>query len=101
MAQVTVYSKGWCPYCAAARALLEQKGADFEVIDIGEAPERRDEMLERANGRRTVPQVFVGDTHVGGYDDLAALDREGRLDALLEPAGTDSDSTHTESTIHD
>lgn len=83
MTDITVYSKGWCPYCAAARALLEQKGVAFDVIDIGDEPQRRDEMLERSGGRRTVPQIFIGDTHVGGYDDLEAMNRAGDLDPML------------------
>lgn len=103
MSAITVYSKGWCPYCMAARALLEDKGVAFDVIDIGEAPERRGEMLERARGRNTVPQIFVGETHVGGFDELNALERAGRLDALLAGVSNDSDttSTNTESTTDD
>ncbi len=101
MSAITVYSKGWCPYCMAARALLEDKGVAFETVDIGQAPERRGEMLERASGRSTVPQIFVGDTHVGGFDELNALDRAGRLDALLASVSSDTTSTNTESTSDD
>lgn len=101
MAGVTVYSTTWCPYCMAARSLLENKGVDFDLVDIGKAPERRSEMLERANGRHTVPQVFVGETHVGGYDDLEALERAGKLDALLAEAGTNAISTATENAKDD
>ncbi len=103
MSEITVYSKAWCPYCMAARALLEDKGVAFETIDIGKAPERRGEMLERSSGRNTVPQIFVGDTHVGGFDELNALDRAGRLDALLASVSNDSatTSTNTESTSDD
>jgi glutaredoxin 3 len=87
----------------AARALLEDKGVAFETIDIGEAPERRGEMLERSSGRSTVPQIFIGDTHVGGFDELSALERAGELDALLETVSNDNTttSTNTESTSDD
>ncbi len=96
MSTVTVYSKGWCPYCMAARALLEDKGVAFDTVDIGKAPARRGEMLERSSGRNTVPQIFVGDTHVGGFDELNALERAGRLDALLAGVGDDSNTTSTD-----
>ena len=81
-AAVEMYSKGWCPYCSAARALLQGRGATITEIDIEEFPERRAEMVARS-GRGTVPQIFIGPTHVGGYDDLAALDRAGGLEPLL------------------
>ncbi len=81
-ATVVMYTTRTCPYCAAARALLAGKGVDYTEIDIGAVPARREEM-ETRSGRRTVPQIFIGDTHVGGYDDMAALDRSGRLDPLL------------------
>lgn len=84
MAAVTIYSKGWCPYCAAAKDLLKEKGAAFEEIDIERRPDARQEMIAKAGGRSTVPQIFVGDRHVGGCDDLYALDRAGRLDPLLQ-----------------
>jgi glutaredoxin 3 len=80
---VTIYTKFWCSYSQMAKALLERKGIDFTEIDIDKEPQRRDEMLERSGGRRTVPQVFVGATHVGGCDDLYALDAKGGLDPLL------------------
>ena len=83
---VLMYANGWCPYCAAARALLADKGARVEEIDIDAEPGRRDEMMARS-GRHTVPQVFVGDRHIGGYDDLAALERAGELDSLLRGTG--------------
>ena len=86
MPKVTVYTKAWCPYCRDATALLSRKGVDFAEIDIGREPERRGEMMERAGGRRTVPQIFVGATHIGGCDDLYALDAEGGLDPLLVQA---------------
>ena len=101
MSAVTVYSKAWCPFCIAARTLLERKGVAFDVIDIGDEPARRDEMLERSGGRRTVPQIFVAGTHVGGYDDLEALDRAGRLDPLLDAARGATSHSDTESSNND
>jgi glutaredoxin 3 len=83
MKPVTIYTTPICGYCRAAKHLLSAKGVAYEEIDVMAEPARRREMTERAGGRRTVPQIFVGETHVGGYDDLAALDRQGRLDALL------------------
>jgi len=83
MARVEIYSSMFCGYCARAKALLARKGVAFEEIDVLEEPARRDEMVERAGGRTTVPQIFIDGTHVGGSDDLAALDRQGKLDALL------------------
>ncbi|MEQ8262364.1 glutaredoxin 3 [Pseudohaliea sp.] len=79
---VTVYSTRFCPYCIAARRLLEGKGVAFEEIAVDGNAALRAEMTEKA-GRRTVPQIWVGDQHVGGFDELAALDRSGRLDGLL------------------
>ena len=84
MQPVTVYSKAWCPYCQAAKALLARKGVDFEEIDIDREPARRAEMAERAGGRRTVPQIFIGTTHVGGCDELHELEAQGGLDPLLQ-----------------
>ncbi|HCB75157.1 glutaredoxin 3 [Sphingomonas yantingensis] len=83
MANVEIYTKAWCPYCTRAKRLLSQKGAAFEEYDITMGGPKRAEMIDRANGRTTVPQVFIDGAHVGGSDDLAALEREGRLDALL------------------
>ncbi|MEM6818219.1 MAG: glutaredoxin 3 [Pseudomonadota bacterium] len=83
MAQITVYSKDYCPYCAAAKALLERKGVEFEVIDVSSDQAQLNRMLERSNGRRTVPQIFIDELHVGGFDDLSAMDRDGKLDPLL------------------
>lgn len=84
MAHVTIYSTPVCPYCVRAKTLLKQKGVEsYEEIDVSGDAAIRDAMVERAGGRRTVPQIFIGDTHIGGYDDLAALDREGKLDSLL------------------
>ena len=83
MAKVLMYSTGVCPFCLMAERLLKSKGVqDIEKIRIDLEPKRREEMMERT-GRRTVPQIYVGDRHVGGYDDLAALDRAGGLDPLL------------------
>jgi glutaredoxin 3 len=78
-----MYSTGWCPYCTRARELLNKKGVDLEEIDVDARPEARTEMTART-GRRTVPQIFVGATHVGGCDDLHALEASGRLDTLLK-----------------
>ncbi|OAE63580.1 glutaredoxin 3 [Achromobacter xylosoxidans] len=83
MKKVVMYSKDYCPYCARAKSLLEQRGVtDLEIIQIDREPSQRDVMIERT-GRRTVPQIFIGDTHVGGCDDLMALDRSGGLTPLL------------------
>jgi glutaredoxin 3 len=83
MSKVTMYSTGVCPYCQMAERLLRAKGvAAIDKIRVDLEPERRVEMMEKT-GRRTVPQIYIGETHVGGYDDLAALDRAGRLDELL------------------
>lgn len=79
---VTMYATGWCPYCARARALLERKGVAFNEIDVENGAAFRQEMIDRS-GRRTVPQVFIGDRHVGGWEDLSALDAAGELDSLL------------------
>jgi glutaredoxin 3 len=84
MPKVEIYTTRFCPYCIAAKALLKRKSIAFTEIDIAGNWERRDEMIERANGRVTVPQVFIGAQHIGGNDDLQALDRAGKLDALLE-----------------
>lgn len=83
MAQVTIYTKAYCPYCVRAKALLCQKGVQFDEIKIDEQPELRPAMIERANGRTTVPQIFIGDTHVGGCDDLFALENAGTLNSML------------------
>jgi len=82
MKKVEIYTTGWCPYCNAAKSLLAEKGVAFDEIDA-DTPSARQLMTQRANGRRTVPQIFIGDTHVGGYDDMAALERRGQLDPLL------------------
>ena len=83
MAKVEIYTKAFCPYCARAMNLLASKGVTVEEFDISMGGPKRGEMLERANGRSTVPQIFIDGRHIGGSDDLAALDRDGRLDPLL------------------
>lgn len=83
MAKVEIYTKFLCGYCARAKNLLASKGVDFEETDITTNAAKRDEMLGRSNGARTVPQIFIDDRHIGGSDDLAALDAAGELDPLL------------------
>ncbi len=80
---IDIYSKFTCPFCVRAKNLLKSKGAEFNEFDISMGGPKKAEMLERAPNARTVPQIFIGDLHVGGSDDLAALDRSGQLDALL------------------
>jgi glutaredoxin 3 len=87
MPPVEIYTTRFCPYCATAKALLRRKGVSFTEIDLIGNWERRDEMIKRANGRMTVPQIFIGPVHVGGSDDLHSLDRTGKLDALLAGEG--------------
>ena len=82
--QVDIYTKFGCGYCFRAKRLLDEKGVDYAEFDITMGGPKREEMLERAPQARTVPQIFIGNTHVGGSDELAALEREGKLDALLE-----------------
>jgi glutaredoxin 3 len=84
MPEITVYSKSTCPYCSAAKALLNKKGAAFTEIDINRQPDERAVMIKRAGGRSTVPQIFIGTTHIGGCDDLHELDSAGGLDPLLK-----------------
>ena len=86
MAQIEVYTKAFCPYCTRAKRLLDAKGADFREIDVTMDRTGFEAMVDRANGRRTVPQVFIDGKHVGGSDDLAALDAKGELDALIGAA---------------
>lgn len=83
MARVEIYSKFLCPYCSRAKRLLGDKGVSFEEYEITGDYEKRQEMIGRANGRTTVPQIFIDDRHIGGSDDLAELERNGRLDPLL------------------
>jgi len=81
--EVVIYTKSWCAYCRRAKALLESKGVPFEEIDVEFSRDLGQEMIRKAGGRTTVPQIFIDDRHVGGSDDLHALDRQGRLDDLL------------------
>ncbi|MDT0595507.1 glutaredoxin 3 [Glaciecola petra] len=83
MQKIDIYTKGYCPYCRRAKSLLDAKGAQYNDIEIDKQPELRDPMIERANGKSTVPQIFIGDMHVGGCDDLFALESTGKLDSLL------------------
>lgn len=83
MARVEIYSTMLCPYCARAKGLLQKKGVAFENIDVMADTAKRDEMVERSGGRTTVPQIFIDGRHVGGSDELYALDRAGKLDAML------------------
>ena len=87
MASIEIYTMPYCPYCSAAKELLRRKGVDFIEIDVGGNRDLRARMVERAGGRTTVPQIFIGETHVGGCDDLHALDDAGGLDPLLAPNG--------------
>ncbi|MEP3654681.1 MAG: glutaredoxin 3 [Litorimonas sp.] len=82
---IVIYSKSYCPYCKAAKTLLTQKGVAFTEYEISENPALTAEMIQRSNGGRTVPQIFIGDVHVGGGTDLLELNRTGGLDALLKP----------------
>jgi len=84
MQNVELYTSPLCGFCHAAKRLLSEKGVSYTEIDVARDPAKRQEMLSRANGRHTVPQIFIGQTHVGGFDDLADLDRNGKLDPLLK-----------------
>lgn len=86
MPKVTIYTTPFCPYCHSAKALLRRKNVEFSEIDVSYDAQERQRMMAKANGRRTVPQIFIGETHVGGSDELHALDRQGRLDPLLAGA---------------
>jgi glutaredoxin 3 len=88
MAAIEVYTTPYCPYCVAAKDLLRRKGAEFVEIDVAGDRELRTKMVKRAGGRTTVPQIFIGDAHVGGCDDLYALDDAGGLDPLLADKAT-------------
>ena len=83
MSAVTIYTRAFCPFCTRAVALLNEKGADFEEIDAGMDPDKKQEMIQRANGGRTFPQIFIGEEHVGGCDELMALEAADKLDAKL------------------
>ena len=82
---ITMYASGWCPYCERARSLMTKKGLVVSEIDVDEDAKSREEMMARS-GRRTVPQIFIGDKHIGGCDDLVALDASGELDRLIQGA---------------
>lgn len=83
MSQVTIYTKAYCPYCVRALSVLQSKGVSYQEVRIDEQPELRPQMIERAGGRTTVPQIFIGAQHIGGCDDMLALDARGQLDPLL------------------
>lgn len=83
MSQVTIYTKPYCPYCVRAVELLETKGVAFDEVEAAFDPDKRQEMIQRAGGRATFPQIFIDDRHIGGCDDIMALDRAGKLDAML------------------
>ncbi len=85
MKPVEIYTTPLCGFCHAAKRLLDKKGVAYTEIDVAADPGRRPEMIERSGGRRTVPQIFIGDTHVGGCDDLFELESDGELDKLLAP----------------
>ncbi|MFC3076717.1 glutaredoxin 3 [Phenylobacterium terrae] len=86
MTEVTIYTKPYCPYCVRAVALLEKKGVPFTEIEAAFDPEKKKEMIQRSGGRITFPQIFIGETHIGGCDDMMALERAGKLDPLLHAA---------------
>lgn len=83
MTETVLYGTAYCPFCIRAKALLEKKGVDYKEIRVDLQPLLRREMMEQSNGKHTVPQIFIGDIHVGGCDELFALERQGRLDPLL------------------
>ncbi|WP_394228212.1 glutaredoxin 3 [Pseudoalteromonas spongiae] len=83
MANIVIYTKPTCPFCVRAKMLLAQKGVEYTEIDIAAQPELRDEMIAKANGGYTVPQIFINDQHIGGCDDMFALEHSSRLDSLL------------------
>ena len=83
MPEVIVYGTASCPYCIRARSMLDRKGVSYEYIGLDQQPERRSEMESRANGRTSVPQIFIDDRHIGGFDDMAELDIDDELDPLL------------------
>src|SRR3990172_7664732 len=98
MPAIEIYTRSWCPYCEMAKRLLRSKGQEWTEIDVECEPGRAEEMIERS-GRRTVPQIFIGDRYVGGFDDLATLEDEGRLDALLGRARGRSEVEHRRAVI--
>lgn len=86
MAKVTIYTRAFCPFCSRAVQLLREKGVELKEIDAGMSPKLREEMIQRSNGGRTFPQIFVGERHIGGCDEMMALERSGKLDPLLAGA---------------
>ena len=84
MSKVLIYTGPSCPYCVAAKTLLKNKNVSFEEINLGEQPDKMNEMLQKSGGRRTVPQIFIGETHVGGSDELHALEKAGKLNSLID-----------------
>ena len=84
MKKVTIYTGPMCNYCSAAKNLLNKKKINYEEIDIGYDEKKREEMLKKSNGAKTIPQIFIGEKHIGGYVELRALDRDGKLNSLLE-----------------
>ena len=86
MAKVEIYTRQFCPYCTRALSLLDKKGVKYTHVDAGMDPQKRQEMIQRANGGSTYPQIFINDDHIGGCDDMIALDRAGKLDPLLSQA---------------
>jgi len=99
MVSIVMYTQAVCPYCIMAKRLLSQKGQEWREIDVESDPALRDEMIERSGGRRTVPQIFIGDRHVGGFDDLAALETSGELDAVLEKEHREVQTEHQQLVI--
>ncbi len=93
MLRITLYTTPYCGYCRAAKALLQRKGHGFTEIDVSGDLAKREEMIARALGGRTVPQIFIGDRHIGGYEELAQLEREAKLDALLVELEAVTDTT--------
>lgn len=86
MSAVTIYTRAFCPFCTRAVSLLKQKNADFTEIDAGMDPDKKEEMVQRSNGARTFPQIFIGEEHIGGCDEMMALERSGKLDDKLAAA---------------
>ena len=84
MNKVVIYTGPSCPYCVAAKTLLKNKNISFEEINLGEQPDKMNEMLQKSGGRRTVPQIFIGETHIGGSDELHTLEKAGKLNSLLD-----------------
>ncbi len=83
MSAVTIYTRAFCPFCTRAVSLLKQKGVDFNEIDAGMDPDKKQEMIQRSNGGRTFPQIFIDEEHIGGCDEMMALERSGKLDKKL------------------